>query len=76
MSDKERDYAEVIRAQGAEFIGIQHWGPQGGLVLFADPTSWTTLAVYELEFSSQAVSQRIQKSRQAFDLVSHVQSLE
>ena len=55
MSDKEREYAEVIRSQGAEFLGIQ-LGPYGALVLFSDPTSWTTLAVYELEFSAQTVS--------------------
>jgi hypothetical protein len=72
MSDKERDYAEVIRSQGAEFLGIQ-LGPHGALVLFNDPTSWTTLAVYELEFSPQAVSQRLQKSRQEFGLSSQVQ---
>jgi hypothetical protein len=72
MSDKERDYAEVIRSQGAEFLGIQ-LGPHGSLVLFNDPTSWTTLAVYELEFSPQTVSQRLQKSRQAFALVSDIQ---
>ena len=72
MSDKEREYAEVIRSQGAEFLGIQ-LGPHGALVLFSDPTSWTTLAVYELEFSPQTVSQRLQKSRQAFDLMSHLQ---
>ena len=74
MSDKERDYAEVIQSQGAEFLGIQ-LGPQGALVLFSDPTSWTTLAVYELEFSPLAVSQRLQKSRQAFALVSHVSKI-
>ena len=72
MSDKEREYAEVIRSQGAEFLGIQ-LSPYGALVLFSDPTSWTTLAVYELEFSPQTVSQSLQKSRQAFGLVSHVQ---
>ena len=75
MSDKERVYADVIRSQGAEFVGIQ-FGPKGALVLFNDPTSRTTLAVYELDFSPQAVSQRLQKSRQAFDLVPHVRSLE
>jgi hypothetical protein len=75
MSDKERDYAEVIRSLGAEYVGIQ-FGPRGALVLFNDPASWTTLAVDELDFSPQAVSQRLQKSRQAFDLVSHVRSLE
>jgi hypothetical protein len=72
MCDEQRDYAEVIRSQGAEFLGIL-LGPHGALVLFSDPTSWTTLAVYELEFSAQTVSQRLQKSRQAFALMSHVQ---
>ena len=38
MSDEERNYAEVIRSQGAEFLGIQ-LGPHGALVLFSDPTS-------------------------------------
>ena len=66
MSDKERGYAEVIRAQGAEFLGMQP-GLHGALVLFTDPESWTTLAVYEVEFSPQAISQRLQRSRQAFD---------
>jgi hypothetical protein len=60
MCDEQRDYAEVIRSQGAEFLGIL-LGPHGALVLFSDPTSWTTLAVYELEFSAQTVSQRLQK---------------
>ena len=75
MSDKEQVYADVIRSQGAEFVGIQ-FGPNGALVLFNDSASRTTLAVYELDFSPQAVSQRLQKSRQAFDLVPHVRSLE
>jgi hypothetical protein len=66
MSDKERGYAEVIRAQGAEFLGMQP-GLHGPLVLFTDPESWTTLAVHEVEFSPQAISQRLQRSRQAFD---------
>jgi hypothetical protein len=69
MSDKERGYAEVIRAQGAEFLGIQP-GLRGALVLFTDPESRTTLAVHELEFSPQAISQRLQRSRQAFDFLS------
>jgi hypothetical protein len=72
MSDKERGYAEVIRSQGAEFLGIQP-GPCGALILFGDPTSWTTLAVRELEFSPQAVSQRLQKSRQEFGLLPRVE---
>jgi glutamine amidotransferase-like uncharacterized protein len=72
MSGEETRYAEVIRSQGGEFLGIQ-LGPYGSLVLFNDPTSWTTLAVYELEFSPQTVSQSLQKSRQAFGLVSPVQ---
>jgi hypothetical protein len=73
MSDKERDYAEVIRSQGAEFLGIQ-LGPYGALVLFSDSASWTTLAVFELEFSPQTVSQRLQKSRQG-SASSHLQKI-
>jgi hypothetical protein len=69
MLEKERGYAKVIRAQGAEFIGMQ-LGVHGALVLFTEPESRTTLAVYELEFSPQAISQRLQRSRQAFDLLS------
>ena len=69
MSDKERGYAEVIRTQGAEFLGIQP-GLRGPLVLFTDPVSRTTLAVHELEFSPQAISQRLQTSRQAFHFLS------
>ena len=49
MSDKKRDYAEVLRVARGEFLGIQR-GPRGALVLFTDPESWTTLAVHELEF--------------------------
>ena len=66
MSDKEQAYAEVIRAQGAEFVGIQQWGSEGGLVLFTDPVSWTTLAVNEMEFSPQAISRRLETSRRKF----------
>ena len=72
MSDKKRDYAEVIRVAGGEFLGIQR-GPRGALVLFTDPESRTTLAVHELKFCSQAVSQRLQESRRAFDLSKQVQ---
>jgi hypothetical protein len=65
MSDKKRDYAEVIRVAGGEFLGIQS-GPRGALVLFTDPESRTTLAVHELKFCPKAVSQRLQESRQTF----------
>jgi hypothetical protein len=72
MSDKKLDYAEVIRVAGGEFLGIQR-GPRGALVLFIDPESRTTLAVHELEFCRQAVSQRLQESRRAFELSKQVQ---
>jgi len=72
MADENRDYAAVIRRQGAEFRGIQ-FGPRGALILFADPKSRTTLAVSELEFCPQTVSRRLQESRRAFDLDSDVQ---
>jgi len=72
MVDKKREYAEVIRREGGEFLGIQR-GPRGALVLFTDPESRTTLAIRELEFCSQAVSQRLQESRQAFELHQQVQ---
>ena len=72
MSNSERDYAAVVRSVGAEYVGIQ-FGPHGSLILFTDPESRTTLAVAELEFSPQAVSHRLQESRQAFQLLPHVQ---
>ena len=72
MTDQKRDYAAVIRAQGAEFCGVQ-LGPRGALVLFADPESRTTLAVFQSEFSPQTVSQRLQESRSAFALDAEVQ---
>jgi hypothetical protein len=72
MSDKNRDYAEVIRVAGGEFLGIQS-GPQGALVLFTDPKSRTTLAVHELKFCSKAVSRRLQESRQTFEVPQQVQ---
>ena len=72
MSDKKRDYAEVIRVAGGEFLGIQR-APRGALVLFTDPESRTTLAVHELEFCPQAISQRLQESRRAFELSKQAQ---
>jgi hypothetical protein len=72
MSNSERDYAAVVRSVGAEYLGIQ-LGPHGSFILFTDPESRTTLAVAELEFSPQAVSHRLQESRQAFQLLPHVQ---
>jgi hypothetical protein len=72
MSDKNRHYAEVIRVEGGEFLGIQR-GPRGALVLFTDPESQTTLAVRELEFCRHAVSQRLQESRLAFETHQQVQ---
>jgi hypothetical protein len=71
MADKKREYAEVIRVEGGEFLGIQR-GPRGALVLFIDPESRTTLAIRELEFSPQAVSQRLHESRLAFELPQEV----
>jgi hypothetical protein len=72
MDDRKPEYAEVIRAQGAEFHGIQ-FGPLGASILFVDPKSRATLILSEGEFSPDAVSRRLQESRQAFDLDSHVQ---
>jgi hypothetical protein len=72
VTDQKRDYAAVIRAQGAEFCGVQR-GPRGTVVLFADPESRATLAVPEPEFSSQTVSRRLQESRRAFALDAEVQ---
>jgi hypothetical protein len=72
MSDKKRDYAELIRVAGGEFVGIQS-GPRGALVLFTDPQSRTTLAVHELKFCPKAVSQRLQESRQTFKVPQRVQ---
>ena len=72
MADKKREYAEVIRVEGGEFLGIQR-GPRGALVLFIDPESQTTLAVRELEFCAQAVSQRLQESRRAFEVPQQIQ---
>ena len=73
MSDQKRDYAEVIRIAGGEFLGIQS-GPRGALILFTDPESRTTLAVHELKFCPQAVSQRLQDSRQTFEVPQQVQT--
>ena len=74
MPNSERDYAAVVRSVGAEYLGIQ-LGPHGSLILFTDPESRTTLAVAELEFSPQAVSNRLQESRQAFELPQNFKEL-
>ena len=71
MADKKREYAEVIRDAGGEFLGIQR-GPRGALVLFTDPESRTTLAIHEFEFCPEAVSQRLHESRLAFELPQQV----
>jgi hypothetical protein len=72
LSRNTPNYAAVIAKQGAEFRGVQ-FGPRGTLILFADPRSRSTLAVAESEFSPEAVSQRLQESRRAFDLERGIQ---
>lgn len=73
MTDnRKRDFGAVIRAEGAEFCGVQ-FGLGGALVVFSDPESRTTLAVPESEFSSQTVSRRLEENRRAFALNAEVQ---
>jgi hypothetical protein len=72
MDETSAHYEAILAEHGAEFRGIQQ-GPRESLVLFADPELRTTLAVPESEFSSQAVSRRLQESRRAYELDSHVQ---
>jgi len=72
MDKNSAHYEAILAEHGAEFRGIQQ-GPQENLVLFADPEFRTTLAVPESEFSSQAVSRRLQESRSAFNLDANVQ---
>jgi hypothetical protein len=73
MADSSRDYAAVVQAEGADFLGVE-FGPHGAVILFADPQSRrSTLALPESEFSPQAVSRCLQESRRAYDLDAHVQ---
>jgi hypothetical protein len=73
MDENSAHYEAILAEHGAEFRGIQQ-GPREALVLFADPEFRTTLlTVPESEFSSQAVSRRLQESRRAYELDSHVQ---
>jgi hypothetical protein len=72
MAENSAHYKAILAEHGAEFRGIQQ-GLRESLVLFADPELRTTLAVPESEFSSQAVSRRLQESRSAFNLDGHVQ---
>jgi hypothetical protein len=72
VMDNEQNYRSIIAAQGAEFRGVQP-GPPETLILFADPRLGRTLAVAESEFSSEAVSNRLEESRRAFDLELRVQ---
>lgn len=59
------NYAAVILAQGAEFLGIQKT-LRGNLILFTDPQYRSTLAIAEREFSPEAVSLRLSDSRRRF----------
>jgi hypothetical protein len=73
MDENSAHYEAILAEHGAEFRGIQQ-GQRESLVLFADPEFRTTLlTVPESEFSSQAVSRRLQESRRAYELDSHVQ---
>jgi hypothetical protein len=60
-----QDYACVINAVGAAFLGVQR-GPGGFLILFSDPQFNTTLAVREIDFSPETVSRRLAQSRTEF----------
>jgi hypothetical protein len=61
MDENSAPYEEILAEHGAEFRGIQQ-GPRETLILFADPELRMTLAVPESDFSSQSVSQRLQKA--------------
>jgi hypothetical protein len=67
MDSNEQTYRSILAAQGAEFRGVQP-GPRETLILFADPRSGSTLAVAESEFTPEAVSNRLEECRRAFDL--------
>jgi hypothetical protein len=54
MDERDQHYAIIVAAQGAVFQGIQR-GNHGALVLFADPSSRSTLAVSESEFSPESI---------------------
>lgn len=58
-------YKAIVESVGAEFVGIQY-GPEGSLVLFADPQFRSTLAVPEESFSVERIARRIQESRAQF----------
>jgi len=59
------NYKVIVESVGAEFVGIQY-GPNGSLVLFADPQFRSTLAVPEESFSVERIARRIQESRAQF----------
>jgi hypothetical protein len=72
MDANSAHYEAILAEHGAEFRGIQQ-GPRGTLILFADLEFRTTLALLESEFSPQTISERLQESRSAYDLDSHIQ---
>jgi hypothetical protein len=72
MEHRTQDYAAVLSDQGAEFRGIRP-GPNGAVILFADPQSRNNLSISEFEFSAYTVSRCLEESRRTFDLEAHVQ---
>jgi hypothetical protein len=72
MERHTQDYAAVLSAQGAEFRGVRA-GPNGTLILFADPKSRSNLSLSEFEFSAHTVSRCLEESRRTFDLEARVQ---
>jgi len=56
------EIAETLAREGAEFIGFQD-SPRGRLFLFSDIFTGTTLALVEFEVCPEAVSRRLQESR-------------
>ena len=68
VSPTDSHYYELaLAAEGAEFIGIQLGGSRESLILFADPKIGSTLALSESDFSREAVADRLEDSRYAFE---------
>ncbi|HKV47206.1 MAG TPA: hypothetical protein VJN69_03890 [Candidatus Acidoferrales bacterium] len=59
------EYEAILAPHGARFHGFIV-GPKQSLILFADLSTGTTLALPELEFSSEAVVRRLAESRREF----------
>ncbi|HKQ86546.1 MAG TPA: hypothetical protein VJS43_07210 [Candidatus Acidoferrales bacterium] len=59
------EYDAILALYGARFSGLIA-GPKQSLILFADLSTGTTLALPESEFSSEAIGRRLAESRRAF----------